>query len=290
MKLYSQIIVYTLTAVVLSGCNYRDPSTPELKKVYFKDGKTLQQTVEYRNGKKNGYLTEFYKTGTLRAKQFYVNDSLNDSSFIYHPNGKLQSLHTYKNKLKHGCWKEYNKEGKLYSEIFLKNDKLDSTSTIFTYRTGKVLTRVTYKDGLKNGLEERYYANGKPRSKAVYDMGKPCLGVEEWFDNGKKVNNDFGIQVIERNELLLNNTVSYLIKPEGFRQDDDAYQILPPVKGKGIEAFRPLTKTKEGFLLKYEVVKGKHIMTKECLGIFRKTVMGNTLIKVHTINVAIDNY
>jgi antitoxin component YwqK of YwqJK toxin-antitoxin module len=151
-----------------------------LKVVHFQGTDVVRQTIEYKNGKKNGFFTEYYRDGKIKAKQYFIDNQKDDTSLMFHENGQLRSLQTYKNKLKDGCWKEFNKKGKLYSEIYFKKDLLDSTSTIYTYHTGKVLTQITYKNGLKNGLERRYYNNGKLRSNAYFDMGRACMGTEEW--------------------------------------------------------------------------------------------------------------
>lgn len=287
----SNIVVFTgwVCLLVFWRCVHADMAGTEKKIVYFDDGKTVRQTIGYKDGKRHGYTREFYRNGVLKARQFYVNDSLDDTSAIYYPDGKLQSLQVYKNKRKHGCWKEYNKEGKLYSEIFFKNGFLDSTSSNYTYRTGRLLTRVTYKRGRKNGLEERYYANGKPLSRMQYDDGRPCPGLKEWADNGKEIRNDFAVSVREKNELTLNGTVTYFLDPAGYRQSDEAYTILPPEPGKGVSSFKQLEHTATGYKLVYSIPKGDHILTKEYIAILRKTSMGNTFIKLVTLNVAIDN-
>jgi hypothetical protein len=162
---------------------------------------------------------------------------------------------------------------------------------VYTYRTGKVLTRITYSEGRKNGLEERYYANGKPMSRTYYDMGRPCAGTEEWYDNGEKVNNDFKVTITERDELLLKGKVTYLIHPENMKSSDRAYTILPPVQGnRRIEAFKSLDRVDGNFELEYMVAKGDYVMTKEYIAIFRETAMKNTFIKIQSINVAVNHY
>jgi len=262
----------------------------DVKKIYFPDGKTLRQVIEFKKGKKNGYMKEYYDNGVLKAQHFYINDTLNDTSAFYYKDGRLKSFQFYKNKRKHGCWKEYNKEGKLYSEIFFKDGLLDSTSSVYTYRTGKLLTRVRYKDGIKNGLEEKYYANGKPQYKALYDEGRPCLGTEEWYESGRKIDNDFKVTVIEKNELLLNNHFSYIFQVEGFQEKDRAYTVTPVTKNKSVNGFILLNKTKNGFVLDYTLSKGGYVMDKVYVGIFRTTAFNNTYIKIIPLNVAINHY
>jgi antitoxin component YwqK of YwqJK toxin-antitoxin module len=283
------ILVLFLTAL-FENCEENGIPDDGVKRVYFEDHKTLRQTIEYKNGKKNGHMKEFYRSGVLKAKQYYINDALDDTSAFYFDDGRLRSLQVYKNKLKHGCWKDYNKDGKLYSEVFFKNGLLDSTSSRYTYRTLKLLTRVTYKDGKKNGAEERYHPNGKPMSFVYYEAGMPCIGTREWKDDGKEVINDFSIVITERDELLLKNKFTYFIHPKNIQASDKAYIIAPPKNGRRIDAMQQLKRSNDAFLLEYSLPKGGYVMSKEYIAVFRKTAFGNTFIKVESLNVAINNY
>ncbi|MEO6305393.1 MAG: hypothetical protein ABIP51_19685 [Bacteroidia bacterium] len=260
------------------------------KTVHFKGTDIVQQTIEYKNGKKNGFFTEYYRNGNIKAKQFFADDDLNDTSVFYNESGTLRSLHTYKNKLKHGCWKEYNKKGQLYSEIYLKNGSLDSTSTVYSYNSRKIITRVTYKDGLKNGSEERYYNNGKPKSIAYFDMGRACTGTEEWYENGKKVNNDFAITISEQNEVLIKGTLSYIIRLENQQSNDEVYQVMRKGQGRKVGAVFPLQKNNNSFVLSFNISKNSFVMEEVTLAAFRKTAMGNTYIKTKVFNVSSNNF
>lgn len=281
---------YCLILFLISSCSDPDAIPEGVKIVHFPGTDIVQQSISYHNGKKNGPFKEFYKNGTLKAKQFFVNDSLNDTSSLYLPDGKLQSIHIYKNKQKDGCWKDYNKEGRLFSEIYMKKGLLDSTSTIYTYRSGRVLTRVTYKAGAKNGKEEHFYSNGKPRSIAWYDMGRVCMGTEEWNETGKKINNDFKISIAERNEVMMKNMLSYVISLENPQPKDKVFQVMTPIDGKNMGAVMELKKVNGNFLIEFNVGPGGFVMDKITLAAYRKTAMGNTFIKTTTFNVSSNNF
>lgn len=258
--------------------------------MYYEDGKHVHQKINYRNGLKNGPAFEFFENGNIKAKRFYVNDTLNDSSLIYYKDGKLKSAQFYLNKLKHGCWREYNKEGHLYSEIYFKKGLLDSTSTEYTYRTGRVLTRVTYKDGLKHGLEELYYSNGKPKSKVYYNYGLPCYGTEEWLDNGKPINNDFKINIRENDQVALQNKLMYLITLENPQDDDEVYRINQEGAGHEVGSGFPLLKTEHGFVLEFDIPKHGFVMENVVLAAYRKTAFKNTFIKKTSFNVSKNSF
>lgn len=276
--------------LLLPCCNSNETLSEGVKIVHFPGTEQVMQSISYHKGRRNGPFIEYYRNGHVKAKSSFVNDTLNDTSAIYFPDGRLQSLHVYKNKLKHGCWKEYNKDGKLVSEIFLKEGLLDSTSTVYTYRTGRVLTRITYSNGSKNGTEEHYYSNGKPRSKAWYEHGSACMGTEEWYDDGKKINNDFGIHIAERNETQLKNVLSYVVTLDNPKPDDVVYQVMTPMEGRKIGAVYPLKHNGNSFLLEFNVPKGGFVMEKVTLAAYRKTGMGNTYIKTTSFNASSNNF
>ncbi len=289
------LVVFNITCIctlilLFNACNSNPEKTGGEKIVYFEDGKTIRQKINYQNELKNGPAFEYFENGRIKVKRFYVNDTLNDSSLIFYKDGKLKSAQFYLNKLKHGCWREYNKEGHLYSEIYFKKGLLDSTSTEYTYRTGKVLTRVTYKDGLKNGLEELYYSNGKPKSKAYYAFGLPCYGTEEWLDNGKKINNDFKINIQENDQIALQNKLSYIITLENPEEDDVVYRVLQVGEGQAVGSTYPLIKTNGRFVLEFDVPKGGFVMENVVLAAYRSTGFKNTYIKKTSFNISKNSF
>jgi len=167
---------------------------------------------------------------------------------------------------------------------------LDSTSTVYSYHSRKVLTTITYKDGLKNGIEEHYYNNGKPKSIAYYDMGRACKGTEEWYDDGKKIDNDFNINVSEKNEVLLKNTLSYVISLQNPNEDDEVYQVIQKGEGRKVGGVSPLKKVNGVFVLEFFISKNNFVMEEVTIAAYRKTKMGNTIIKTKSFNASSNNF
>jgi antitoxin component YwqK of YwqJK toxin-antitoxin module len=261
-----------------------------VKIIYFPGSEKVMQRVELKNGKKNGHAVEYYSNGKIKARQYYVNDELDDTSAMYYPSGLLKSLQVYRNRMKHGCWKEYNKEGFMYSEIFFKEGSLDSTSTEYTYRTRKILTRVTYKNGRKDGVEEQYYPNGKPKSKVYYNEGSICKSADEWTEKGKKIDNSFKINVAVNNEILLKNKVTYMITLENAKSDDRIFQIITPGKDGCFGMMTPLKEHNSIFTLEFYVAKGGFVMEQVTLAAFRTTAFGNTHIQTETFNASFNHF
>lgn len=282
--------LYFVTFVFLTACSNEFDGKDGIKTVYFPNSKIVKQVVEYKDGKRIGELKEYFRNGTLSIKQRYKNDTLTDTSFFYHENGNLKYIQILKDFKKEGTWKKFNEQGKVYEEINFKDDELDGPSITYTYRTGRVLKKLNYKEGEMEGKQEYFYNNGKPKMTTVYHNGTQTIGTEEWTESGEKLNTDFKINVIERNRLLLENKLQYYISLENPQPDDEVYVMADKDSDNYPVRVYPLDRTKNDFILEYKVNLGGFVLENIKIGAYRKTSMGNTLLKTKTITVAANNY
>jgi antitoxin component YwqK of YwqJK toxin-antitoxin module len=274
----------------LSSCSNKFDGKDGIKTVYFPNTEKIQQVVEFKDGKRIGELKEYYRNGNLKVRQYYKNDTLNDSAFFYHENGNIQYIQYLKNFKKEGTWKKFNEQGKLYEEINFRDDYLEGVSTKYTYRTGRLLQRLNYVSGMKEGKQQFFYNNGKPKAILYYHYDKPAMGTEEWDEQGEKINNDFKIFVREQNKLLLENKLLYFIKLENPKPDDMVFVLTDKDTENYATTVYPLTKVKDEFILEYKVGVGGFIMETIKIGAFRKTDMGNTVIETKAITVSANNF
>lgn len=283
------LFILFFSLFIITSCKNEKKSN--IKIVHYPGTDKIHQSITYLDTLKDGEAKEFFPNGVLKWRRFYVRDTLSDTTFIYHENGKLRSLQMYRNKKAHGGWKEFNKEGKLYSEIYFKDGLFDSTSTVYTYRTGRVQERITFKKGIKNGLEELYYPNGNPKSKIFYNSGEPCKTIQEWYDDGEKVNNDFKIFVTETNDVLMKNTLTYTIRLENPKPDDKVYREIGEAEDEcDFGQLFLLTEENGVFKLQFEIPKGGFIMQTVKIVAFRKTAFGNTCNQTKSFNAASNNF
>ena len=98
----------------------------------------------------------------------------------------MQILKDFK---REGTWKKFNEKGKAYEEINFKDNELHGPTIEYTYRTGRVLKRLNYKNGKQDEKQEYFYSNGKPKATTFYYDGSQSVGTEEWTDDGEKINN-----------------------------------------------------------------------------------------------------
>ncbi len=275
---------------VLTSCTGKSEKDDGLHTSHFEGTEIVKQTIEYKNGKKNGFMKEYFKNGILKAKQFYRNDTLTDTSFFYYENGRLANYYIIKNNKSNGCWRKYNKSGMLYSEICFNNGLLQGRSTEYTYRSGRVLNRFNYEDGRKHGKQESFYSNGKPKSVTYFHYDAPCIGTEEWIDSGRKIENDFKISINESNQVLLKNTLTFIVKLQNPQPDDIVYETTLKDTGRVVNYIHRLTKVNDHFELEFNLPNGSFIMEKIKIAAYRKTGMGNTVIKTAFFNASANHF
>jgi uncharacterized protein len=180
--------------------------------MYFPDGK-IQQTILYKNGKKEGLSKEFDKNGTVISLLEYNNDFLisrekinrTDNKGIkqgdwkdFYPDGTIKNERTYKNDLLHGYYKEYDNKGKLimtmlYEDGAIVKSKVEDEPDIKIENkynnNGKIIYSGPYKNDVPVGVHREYNEEGKVINSYVYnDNGlKASEGIvdEEGNRNGK---------------------------------------------------------------------------------------------------------
>jgi antitoxin component YwqK of YwqJK toxin-antitoxin module len=257
---------------------------------YFDGTKHIEQTIEYKDGLKNGWTREYYPNSKVRFEAKFVNDTMTDTVSSYHENGKLYHVQIYKDGMKEGCWKKYSKEGVLYQENNYKNDMLEGPSNKFTYITGRPLEKTFYKYGMKEGRQEIFHNNGKQKSVSYFSGNQVCLGLEEWYESGKKVNNNFKISIQEQNKVLFENKLRFIVTLENPQEDDKVYEISDSDTGRTITPFNKLIHEGNQHIFDYPVYKGSYVLRKIRIAAFRKTWMGNVMIRTAVINVSGGNY
>lgn len=284
------VIIFFAFQILFFSCSNTFDGKDGVKTVYFPGSLIVEQTIEYKDGVRNGMFREFYRNGQIKLQQFYVGDTLTDSSLSYYANGKLKSLQYLKHGKREGSWRKYNEEGNVVEEMQYKDNLLDGFATKYTYRSLKLLQKRQYKHGLKNGKQEFYHQNGKPMAVVYFTDNHPCLGTEEWDEKGEKINNDFTISVREENTILVNGKLRFHITLSQPRDDDEMQVISDKDSSHCPTALYNILRENDEFLVEYKVPRGGFVMEKLKLLAIRKTAFGNRFMKTKTIPVAADNF
>jgi antitoxin component YwqK of YwqJK toxin-antitoxin module len=286
--IFRSLLFFTVCCIV--ACHPKDSATQEEKTIYYPGSSQIKQKVQYRDGKKNGYLTEYFRDGKLKTRQCYVNDSLTDTTFLYHPSGRLKTRQVYRNKARHGQWLNFNPEGKLILEKFYKNGMSDSTESSYSYRNNRLIKRSRFEEGALHGMKEEFYLSGKPKSRQYYHKGSLSGSAEEWLENGQPVNNDFNITVKEQNTVQLDNKLSYRISIGNPGPEDKAYLVLQPDSGYVFGNIYPIERKGDDFIYSFDIAKGGFVMEEVVVAVFKKTAMGNTVIKTKRFHASANHY
>lgn len=287
--LHYKFLPTTLFFVFVSCSNSFDGKNG-LKIVKFPGTDKTCQTIEFKDGKKNGILKEYFENGNLKTVQHFKDNKNVDSALYYHINGKLAVIQMHNNGEKVGCWKKFNEAGKLYSDMCFENDRLNGTVLTYTYKTLHLIERYNYKDGSKDGKQENFYNNGKPKSLTYYLDDRLCLGTTEWLETGEMINNDFSIKYSEQNKLNLENKLYYSVTLENSQPDDEVFRVLAKDTGNVITQYQRLEKKSNNFILEFSIYQGGFVMEKIKLAAYRKTRLGNTFIKTISFNASANNF
>jgi len=106
----------------------------------------LEKTIEYRNGKRNGFYRKWFKNGQLREECIYIEDTLDGEFKEFWEDGTFRGGGNFKNGKPIGEHRYYNEKGVLVNEEFY--------SESFENYQGELLQKWYYDNGQLR--KERY--------------------------------------------------------------------------------------------------------------------------------------
>ncbi len=132
---------------------------------FFAGKDTVAAIENYSLGQKQGLFVTYFANGKTRWEILYANGLRNGKAKFYFPTGTLNSEGNYLNDLEDGKWNYYEEDGTLDWQVMYKKGA-NVKSTRFngveelTYPTNIPKSKITYKNGLKNGSFTEYYDLG----------------------------------------------------------------------------------------------------------------------------------
>lgn len=132
-------------------------------KKYHNNGKLALETQYNESAKRNGEYKQYQESdGRLIMKRHYKEGLIHGEQSRYFRNGEeaVEVITTYHNGMKNGQQKHFKRHNNYPSISNYKNDLLHGDSITY-HNNGKVMTRVSYVDGVKTGLTEYYDEQGK---------------------------------------------------------------------------------------------------------------------------------
>lgn len=204
----------------------------------FYENGNIKMKIEINENKiKNGKFFEYYQDGKLKATGKYINDEVEDSTFIYYENGKLREKGLFRKGYKKGWFITYRENGQIMKkEEFIKtNDKYLKNQHIFYDQNNKIDYSKssffclnipdTIKIG-KNKLTLNYYDTS---TKGDYNFLNVIIKNEyseneiknDTFTDGTR-NPFFGVYAYKKGELIISGTIEEKILKKTIIGKDSA--------------------------------------------------------------------
>ncbi|MDB2489443.1 hypothetical protein N9X38_03395 [Gammaproteobacteria bacterium] len=201
---------YAVTGVLEEEGSYKDEKQHGIWK-YYDDKKNIKLKKEFMNGevlseiafsyhdngfikfkgyrkdsKFNGYAEWFSSDGSMRMKGNLKDNYLNGWVEGYYPNGQKEFRRHYN---------DGEIEINLSSYFDLDGQSLINGSIYYYYPNNQLMFDYVVKNGMRNGLYQRFYQSGQVYLRRNYIDGK-IVGLDEEFDeDGNLIDkkNEFGI-------------------------------------------------------------------------------------------------
>ncbi len=148
---------------------------------------TIEEKLNFVNGRRQGTDTSFYRSGCLQSIQSYQIGLQNGPTYVFKDStNQVQYEIWYQAGQLHGPSIQFGPNGTadtLHLKNY-KNGKLDGAQRTFL-PNGKVRKITTYKDGLADGPQIIFNANGQKESELHFKLGQKHGDWTYFFDSGK---------------------------------------------------------------------------------------------------------
>mgnify|MGYP000524686323 FL=1 len=221
--------------------------------VFFDSTGQLRKEENYLNGKLNGLVQEYNRSGDTLLYMNYAQDIPHGVQRTYYPDGKRFKVISYKNGLLDGSHLTYTAEGKLELKLSYKEGKKDGVF-IFYHDNEKEAGKETWSLDLKNGEFITFNEEGKILKQGTYKKNI-AIGEHNVFDSkgklihqttyDKKGVKTYEMEVDEYGDQKVLYAASGPAKPAGIEEDDDPKNIEPVNEKKNKRKKRKERRKKE---------------------------------------------
>lgn len=125
----------------------------------FPNGKFMYQGY-FKDGKPVGEMRRYYDTGELKAIMFYRENSPCVNTRFFYSDGEIAGEGTYCGNQKDSLW------------------------TYYSYYSGAITSTEYYKNGIKQGMERKYYPNGQISEEIMWNNNAKHGVWNQYFDDG----------------------------------------------------------------------------------------------------------
>ena len=154
--------------------------------IFYACGK-LDETLNYKDGVRQGKGTTHYPSGDKKIEYYYVNDKLNGEYLTYFPHGQISKRQTYQAGILTGRYEEFHANGKTEVQGELKNDQEEGKWSYY-YSNGKLDHAGLYVGGKPTGEWVYYNEDGELIEKRIFDNAGLRHGDDIFYSEGKPYN------------------------------------------------------------------------------------------------------
>jgi len=151
---------YDNESTIILSINYKEGKKHGIRTTYYKE-ETIKENFEYDI--KQGESILYFKNGKIKKKMFFIDGKIEGNAYEYSENGRIITIYEYKkgylinrekinrfnsNQLKTGIWKEFYKNGKISTETWYFNGKRNGFHKEYD-KKGNLITIEKYINGEK---------------------------------------------------------------------------------------------------------------------------------------------
>ncbi len=111
-----------LDGKLISEETYKKGELNGLSKTFYPDSGNIAESIEYKNGIKQGELRKYFPEGNIMTKGTYKDDLLEGDFTLYFPKGSIQLKGEYHKGRQIGNWQYFDEEGNELSEDEFKEE------------------------------------------------------------------------------------------------------------------------------------------------------------------------
>ena len=172
---------YYLDQKRLCTIYFRDDKADSTWQSFYPNGNT-RCILNYANGRLSGSYKLFYDNGKIKNERTHKDDNVDGKNVSYHSNGTVLSSIEYNNGEPYNAISMSDSSGKSLDFKTLK----DKTSTLIHYTRNSMKRELAnYQNGLRDGLSQHFYKDGKTYSDENYSAGMKEGVSTKYFSNGE---------------------------------------------------------------------------------------------------------
>lgn len=143
---------------------------------------TVNQVDEM--GRKQGYWEKTFPNGKLMYKGYFKDGEPVGKMYRYFDTGELKAIMLYKENSPKVYTRFYYDDGELAGEGMYNDSRKDSLWTYYSFYSAAITSTENYVDGIKQGLEKKYYPNGQVSEEIEWNNNTRDGVWNQYFDDG----------------------------------------------------------------------------------------------------------